>query len=126
MLSYSELKSKCERALANPIPDMSEESITVLCQNDWVRILTVYDSESTGKWRIEVEVSLPSEKNPQSGEDVRNFVQSLILHLEYLLRLDNAGFSLSVMSRDGLWTAFIDIDDFPQDSLFKSLIPPIV
>ncbi|MFW9832400.1 MAG: hypothetical protein ACFFEK_00230 [Candidatus Thorarchaeota archaeon] len=126
MTTFSELKSKCERALASPILDESEESITVLCQNDWVRILTVYDSESTGKWRIEVEVSLPSKRNPQSEEDVRSFVQNLIQHLEYLLHLNSGGFSLSVMSRDGLWTAFRDIDDLPQDSLFKTLVPPIV
>jgi hypothetical protein len=126
MTTYSDLKSKCERALTGPIPDDDEECISILCQNDWVRILTVYDSEPLDKWRIEVEVSLPSQRNPQTGEDVRGFVQNLIRHLEYLLNLDSEGLTLGVISRDGLWTAYIDIDTLPQDHLFKALIPPIV
>jgi hypothetical protein len=126
MTTFSELKSKCVYAISGPTPADTEESITVLWQNDWVRILTVYDSESTDNWRIEVEVSLPSHSDPQSRKDVRNFVQNLISHLEYLLRLDNGGFTLSVMSRDGLWTAYKVIDDIPPDHLFKVLIPPTV
>ena len=55
---------------------------------------------------------------------MKNFVQSLIKYLEYLLRLDEEGLTLGVMSRDGLWTAYIEIDDTPPDSLFKALIPP--
>ena len=124
MSTFSELKSKCEKAMTRTIPDESEESVSVLSQNDWVRILTVCDSDTSEKWRIEVEVSLPSQKDPQSGKDVKNFLQNLIRHLEYLLRLDEEGFILGVMSRDGLWTAYLDIEGLPQDSLFKALIPP--
>ena len=126
MTTYSDLKSKCKCALTGPIPKDSEESISVLCQNEWVRILAVYDSETFEQWRIEVEVSLPSQKNPQSGKDVREFVQNLIKHLNYLLSLDNEGLTLGVMSRDGLWTAYIDFETLPEDRLFKALIPPTV
>jgi hypothetical protein len=126
MITYSDLKSKCECALTSPTPEDGEESISILCQNEWVRILTVYESETSEKWRIEVEVSLPSQKNPQSGKDVREFVQNLIKHLDYLLRLDNEGLTLGVMSRDGLWTAYIDFVTLPEDRLFKTLIPPTV
>lgn len=124
MTTVSELKSKCEKAMIRVIPDESEESVSVLSQNDWVRILTVCDSDTSEKWRIEVEVSLPSQEDPQSRKDVKNFLQNLIRHLEYLLRLDEEGFTLGVMSRDGLWTAFLDIEGLPQDNLFKALIPP--
>lgn len=110
--------------MTRTIPDESEESVSVLSQNDWVRILTVCDSDTSEKWRIEVEVSLPSQKDPQSEKVVKNFLQNLIRHLEYLLRLDEEGFILGVMSRDGLWTAYLDIEGLPQDSLFKALIPP--
>lgn len=126
MPTASELKSKCEKAMTRPILDESEESVSVLSQNDWVRILTVCDSDTSEKWRIEVEVSLPSQKDPQSGRDVKNFLQNLIKHLEYLLRLDEEGLTLGVMSRDGLWTAYLDIDVLPQDDMFKTLIPPTV
>ena len=126
MLTFSELKSKCKQAIAKQPPFEDEESISVLYQNDWVRILTVHDTDMIENWRIEVEVSLPSQTDPESGIDVKNFVQSLIKHLEYLLRLDNEGLTLGVMSRDGLWTAYLEIENLPPDSLFKALIPPSV
>lgn len=122
MLTFSELKSKCAAALSGPPSDKDEEFVSVLCQNDWVRILTVCDSETVNRWRIEVEVSLPSQTD--SERNVKSFIQSFISHLEYLLRLDGEGLILDVMSRDGLWTAYLEIDDLPSDSLFKVLIPP--
>ena len=124
MLTLSELKSKCEQAMTGPPPEENEESVTVLCQNDWVRILTVRDSDTLDRWRIEVEVSLPSQINSEYEGNVKRFIQSFIRYLEYLLRLDNEGLTLSVMSRDGLWTAYLEIEDLPSDSLFKVLIPP--
>ncbi len=124
MSTYSELKSKCEKAMTRTIMDESEESVSVISQNDWVRILTVCDSDTSEKWRIEVEVSLPSQKDPQSRKDVKNFLQNLIRHLEYLLRLDEEGLTLGVMSRDGLWTAYLEIVDLPPDRMFEVLIPP--
>lgn len=105
-------------------PDESEESVSVLFQNDWVRILTVRDSDTLNRWRIEVEVSLPSQVDSESGKDVKNFIKNLIKHLEYLLCLDDVGLTLGVMFRDGLWTAYLDIDDLPEDDLFEALVPP--
>lgn len=124
MLTFSELKSKCEHAMAGLPPDESEESVSVLFQNDWVRILTVRDSDTLNRWRIEVEVSLPSQVDSESGKDVKNFIKNLIKHLEYLLCLDDVGLTLGVMFRDGLWTAYLDIDDLPEDDLFEALVPP--
>jgi hypothetical protein len=124
MPTFSELKSRCENAIKGLIPDENEESVSVLSENDWVRILTVCDADTSEKWRIEVEVSLPSHEDPLSRNDVTDFIQNLIKHLEYLLRLDEEGLTLGVMSRDGLWTAYLDIDSLPPDSLFEALIPP--
>ena len=126
MLTYSELRSKCQKAMATPPTGDTEESVSVLCQNDWVRILVVHDPDSSELWRIEVEVSLPSHLDSESENDVKAFVKSLIKHLEYLLRLDEEGLTLDAMFRDGLWTACIEIDTLPDDQLFKSLIPPSV
>jgi hypothetical protein len=126
MLTFSELKSKCKQAIAKQPPFDDEESISVLYQNDWVRILTVHDMETIENWRIEVEVSLPSQTDPESGIDVKNFVESFIKHLEYLLRLHNEGLTLDVISRDGLWTAYLEVENLPPDSLFKALLPPSV
>ena len=112
--------------MATPPTGDTEESVSVLCQNDWVRILVVHDPDSSELWRIEVEVSLPSHLDSESENDVKAFVKSLIKHLEYLLRLDEEGLTLDAMFRDGLWTACIEIDTLPDDQLFKSLIPPSV
>ena len=124
MSTFSELKLKCKKAMRGPVPADDEESVSVLSENEWVRILTVCDSDSSETWRIEVEVSLPSHEDPHSRSDVTKFIRNLIKHLEYLLRLDKEGLTLGVLSRDGLWTAYLEIDDLPQDSLFKALIPP--
>ena len=136
MVTSSELKSKYIQALTKPPSSEDEESVCVLWQNDWVRILAVRNFELSEKWRIEVEVSLPSELmsaasqqppiNNHTGEETKRFVRDLIKHLEYLLCLDDEGLILGVMSRDGLWTAYLEIDDSPPDSLFKALIPPSV
>ncbi len=136
MMTLSELKSKYMQALTKPPSSEDEESVCVLWQNDWVRILAVRNIDTPEKWRIEVEVSLPSElrsatsqeipSSNHAGGEAKQFVQELIKHLEYLLRLDDEGLILGVMSRDGLWTAYLEIDDSPPDSLFKALIPPTV
>lgn len=124
MLTYSELKSKCETAMSNLSLNDNEESVSVLYQNDWVRILAVRDLDISKNWRIEVEVSLPRQTYPESQKNVKHFIHNLIKHLEYLLRLDDERLKLGVMSQDSLWTAFLDFDNLPQDSLFKALIPP--
>lgn len=124
MLTFSELKSKCKEAIADTPVDISEESVSVLCQNEWVRILTVFDPDTVGSWRIEVEVSLPSQMDFEPRNGVKGFIQNLITHLEYLLRLKDEGLTLGVISRDGLWTAYMEIDDLPTDNLFKALVPP--
>ncbi|MFW9974843.1 MAG: hypothetical protein ACFFDQ_06245 [Candidatus Thorarchaeota archaeon] len=124
MLTFSELKLRCEKAIARPPNSDSEETVSILFQNDWVRILTVCDSDNSEKWRIEVEMSLPSKKNHQYGKDAMKFIQNLIQHLEYLIRLDGEGLTLDVLSRDGLWIAYTEIEDLPSDDLFRALIPP--
>jgi len=122
MTTHIELKSRWQEALELRHESNEEEYTSVLSENDWVRILAIMDSESGG--RIEVEVSLPSQENPESGEDVKDFIQNLIKHLEYLLRLEEMGMTLGVMSRDGLWTAFLEMDDFSKNDIFSVLVPP--
>jgi hypothetical protein len=122
MINPIELKSRWQEALKSSYMSKEEEYTSIMCENDWVRILATHSSENGG--RIEVEVSLPSQKDPQSGKDVKDFIQNLIKHLEYLLRLDEKGMTLGVMSRDGLWTAFLDIENLSQNDLFSVLVPP--
>jgi len=111
-----------------------EEFISILFENDWVRILAVRDTGAPEQRRIEVEVSLPPESisippshtspDDLTGPEVRSFVQNLIKHLEYLLRLADTGLTLGVMTREGIYTAYLDLRDDPSDTMFDILLPP--
>ncbi|MFW9925205.1 MAG: hypothetical protein ACFFDM_00405 [Candidatus Thorarchaeota archaeon] len=129
MLSGLDLKKRWQQAFYRPLDTEEEEYVSVLCESEWVRILAVRSTDSPNVRRIEVEVALP----PQSianvpddivGPEVRNFVQNLIKHMEYLLRLDEAGLTLGVMTRDGIYTACLDLVNDPPDSMFDTLLPP--
>jgi hypothetical protein len=122
MINQTELKFRWREALKSSINMNEEEHTSTLCENDWVRILAILNPESGA--RIEVEVSLPSQDDPQSSKDVKDFIQNLIKHLDYLLRLEEHGMVLGVMSRDGLWTAFLDMENLSKNDLFNVLVPP--
>ncbi len=124
MLTPSELKSKYLKAMKKQPENEEEESVCVLWQDDWVRILTVRDLNTLDLWRIEVEVSLPASKEPAPGIDVEKYIHNLIKHLEYLLRLADEGLELCVISRDSLWTAYLELSNIPNDEVFEALIPP--
>jgi len=81
---------------------------------------------------IEIEVSLPhciiepscpSIKNEQ--KEARKFIDTNIEHLNYLLRLQKIGFSLGILSSEGIWSAVLKIKGDPGLELFNTLLPPI-
>jgi hypothetical protein len=134
MITRLELKTRWKQVLDETLESEEEESVSVLCENDWVRILAVMNTEIPEEKRIEVEVSLPPESivissshtspDDLSGLELRNFVQSLIKHLEYLLRLADAGLTLGVMTREGVYTACLELEESPSDTMFDILLPP--
>ncbi|MHA2025584.1 MAG: hypothetical protein ACW98U_06745 [Candidatus Thorarchaeota archaeon] len=126
MITRKELKTKWKQLIDEPLDE--EESVSVLYENNWVRIFVIKTTEMPKKTRIEVEVSLPQEAilTPEdlAGSELRNFVQSLIRHLEYLLRLADEGLTLGVMTREGIYTACLEVKDTPSDILLDILLPP--
>jgi len=106
-----------------------EECISILYENDWVRILGVRNTDHSEEKRIEVEVSLPlgsisAPPDDITGLEVRSFVQNLIKHLEYLLSLADSGFTLGIMTREGIYTAYLEFENSPSDTMFDVLLPP--
>ncbi|MFW9808723.1 MAG: hypothetical protein ACFFE6_04990 [Candidatus Thorarchaeota archaeon] len=129
MISRLELKMRWQEAFSGPLDTEEEEDVSVLCETEWIRILAVRNNETPEVRRIEVEVSLPPQSNVGTpddivGGDVRIFVQNLIRHLEYLLQLDEAGLTLGVLPRDGIYTAYLELENIPPDSMFDALLPP--
>ncbi len=127
MITRMELKTKWKQLIDENL-DEEEEAVSVLCENDWVRIFAIKKKDMPEEKRIEVEISLPPESiltpDDLAGLELRNFVQIIITHLEYLLRLADAGLTLGVMTREGVYTACLELEDGPSDTLFDILLPP--
>jgi hypothetical protein len=131
MITSTELLRQYQRILAEPIKDDSEESVSLLFHTDWVKIMIIRDPQSPRASSIEVEISLPPCIIELSLNDVdthpetaRKFVKDTISHLEYLLRLEEAGLALGILSAEGIWSASMEVLDCPDEIIFKSLIPP--
>ncbi|TFG31504.1 hypothetical protein EU528_06100 [Candidatus Thorarchaeota archaeon] len=80
---------------------------------------------------IEIEVSLPYcsieptyPATEAEQEEARNFIDNNLAHLKYLLRLQKAGFSLGILSAEGIWSAILKVKKNPDLELFDSLLPP--
>ena len=81
---------------------------------------------------IEIEVSLPNcyveptyPATTIDQEKAREFIESNLAHLKYLIRLQEAGFSLGVLSAESIWSAILKIEGEPSLELFNSLLPPL-
>lgn len=131
MFTSTNLMEKYKQILAEPITEESAERVTLLSHTDWVRIMIVRSPENIDVCGVEVEVSSPTciidptskdfidEKIPASS-----FIRNTISHLEYLLKLENAGFLLGIFSAEGFWSASIELTDCPDLDFFDILIPP--
>ncbi len=129
MTSRLELKTRWNQLSNRTLKSEDEECISILYENDWVRILGVRNTDNPEEKRIEVEVSLPlgSVSTPLddiTGIEVESFIQNLIKHLEYLLSLADSGFTLDVMTREGIYTAHLELENSPSDTMFDVLLPP--
>ncbi|MFW9918142.1 MAG: hypothetical protein ACFFED_00935 [Candidatus Thorarchaeota archaeon] len=126
-----DLYQQCKDLLSKPIASESSDNpevITSLWQSDWVRILLVRNIDNPDWTTIEIESSLPlrvqgEHKNIAGGLETRELLNGMIQTLEYLLRLQDAGFSLDIIGQDCMWTAFLEFDALPAQSFFEALIP---
>ncbi len=84
-----------------------------------------------GSCFIEVEISFPDcvievvFPSPISAqEQAHEYIESTVDPLKYLLKLKEAGFSLGILSLEGIWSAVLQIKGNPDVKLFEDLLPP--
>ena len=110
---------------------ISGECVSKLLETAWVKIMVIRYQVAPQISTIEIEVSLPNciieptspSKNDEQ-EEARTFIDANVNHLKYLLRLQEAGFSLGILSAEGIWSAILKTEGDPSLELFKSLLPP--
>ena len=99
------------------------EVTSLIHRTPWVRILLVRDNQAKDAFSIMVEMSPP--ENLDSIEmDSSELINRLYEHLQYLKRLSDVGFELSVIKTGCIYCASKGLHDPLDDNLFTVLIPP--
>ncbi|MHA1576644.1 MAG: hypothetical protein ACTSU3_04725 [Candidatus Thorarchaeota archaeon] len=141
MITPETIFKKYEQFTKQPIAANGEsddrDSVFVLLETDWVRILLLKSRFDPGNVSIEIESYLPdfvenpadssSISQPKNVEkrDMKEVANGMIAHLKYLIKLGNSGFELDFIGPDYLWTATRDIHEILDLDFFKVLMPPI-
>jgi len=107
----------------------AQESVCLLHQDDWVRILLIRQLENPDHLTIEIESSLPlrahGEPSIKDGTMMaRNLLLGMIRTLQYLLNLEKVGFNLDIIGQDCMWTAYKDFSTHPDVAIFDAITPP--
>jgi hypothetical protein len=131
MITPTDLIQKYQRIVTEPIKGEVEESVAFLHRTDWVKIMIVRNLQTPKICSIEVEISLPpciiepSINNTNAHNIIAHkFIEDTISHLEYLLKLEEAGLTLGILSEEGIWCASLEVRACPDESLFETLMPP--
>jgi hypothetical protein len=135
MYQASDLLQRYHSLISAPIVSnrcVSGECVSKLLETPWVKIMVVRYQMAPEVSMIEIEVSLPHciieptyPTTAAEQEEAHSFIDSNLEHLKYLLRLQEAGFALGILSTEGIWSAILKIKGEPSLDLFNSLLPPI-
>ena len=139
-MRYSDLIKEYRRLVAiQPDQLISQEvpeRVVNLYENNRIRILLVRTPEAPDAVKMEIEVALPDRiwgLNANYFSDglttpdqsaIRSSLEEMVLLFQYLLQLQQAGFSLDFFGEEGLWIACYIIDKKPSKILFSSFQPP--
>lgn len=137
-MNYSDFVKAYEQFVADDGPNLirdSFEKVELVYETEWVQILLVREIPSDAEVKLVVEVSFPTwmqtlsltrstnEAERDHTSRLRSVLHELILHLEYLLQLSEAGFRLGVIVEEGFWTAWTHLSTRPSQQLFATLFP---
>jgi hypothetical protein len=110
---------------------ISGECVSKLLETSWVKILVIRYELAPQICTIEIEVSLPNcfieptyPPPRKMQKEAHEYVNRNIEHLNYLLKLQDAGFSIGVISNEGIWSAILKIKGTPDQELFQTILPP--
>lgn len=140
MTDSSELKRRYEQIVETPKTELSYnehgESVVILCQSEWVRILVLQFQDPANLVSIEVELSLPARSTTVSSgvqensdlekaeRETKKLANQVIEHLRYMTLLQDEGFTLDLIGQECLWTASINLQESPSQEFFELLSPP--
>ena len=135
MVIATDLLQKYQNLISNPVQSegcVSGECVTILHETSWTKIMVIRYQITPEICTIEIEVSLPHcivdpiyPSDDARQEEARDFINEHLNHLNYLLRLQNTGFSLGVFSTESIWSAVLKIEGTPDVALFEAIIPPV-
>ncbi len=141
-MKIDQLMEKYQKIISTPIEsptpifNESGETVEILLQTNSMRILVIRESVNPQTVYLEVEVWLPNHypntldtkskttETELEDEDLSTTLSRMIDHLQYLLKLQQSGFTLDVIKHDCLWTASKSFTETPSRALFELLIPP--
>jgi len=134
MLIASELLQRYNEIISGPVVSdicISGECVSMLYETSWVKVMVVRYQVAPDICSIEVEISFPDcvievifPSPAPAQEQAQKYIGNTVDHLKYLLKLKDAGFSLGILSLEGIWSAVLQIKGTPDVELFESLLPP--
>jgi len=134
MLIASELLQRYNEIVSESVVSdicISGECVSMLYETSWVKVMVVRYQVAPDICSIEVEISFPDcvievvfPSPALAQEQAQKYIGNTVDHMEYLLKLKDAGFSLGILSLEGIWSAVLQIKGTPDVELFESLLPP--
>jgi len=131
----TDLLHQYESLVSSPVESegcISGECVATLHETSWVKIMVVRYQMAPEICTIEIEVSLPycivdpTFPSIETGQvESQKYIESHLNHLKYLLKLQREGFSLGIISTEGIWSAVLKIEGTPDAKLFEIIIPPV-
>ena len=134
MIIASKLLQLYNEIISGPIVSdtcISGECVSKLYETSWVKVMVVRYQVAPDICSIEVEISFPDcvievvfPSPAPAQEQAQKYIGNTVDHMNYLLKLRNTGFSLGILSLEGIWSAVLQIKGTPDVELFESLLPP--
>ena len=130
----SKLLQRYNEIISGPVDSdtcISGECVSMLYETSWIKVMVVRYQVAPDTCSIEVEFSFPDcvievvfPSPAPAQEQAQKYIESTVDHMKYLIKLKDAGFSLGILSLEGIWSAVIRIKENPDVKLFESLLPP--
>jgi hypothetical protein len=141
-MRYSDLIKEYRRLVAiQPHQLISQEvpeRVVNLYQNNRIRILLIRTTAAPDAVKMEIEVALPNriwgldanyfsdDLTTQDQSAIRTSLEEMVLLFQYLLHLQDAGFTLDFYGEEGLWIACYLIKNEPTKAIFSLFKPPTI
>lgn len=102
------------------------ESIDLVWKTEWVAISLIRKLTFPISLAVQVEISMPVSTLDNDTMDYSAMPDVVILHMEYLRKLLNAGFVVEVIGEECLWVASKDFGEIPPSETLDILMPPVL